>query len=84
VGDVIDELRDAVAAARASQAGHDQDHERVKELLVRARQERPDLGPGDLEEITAKYFDRATISRITVPKLGGKPARKPTRRRPGS
>jgi hypothetical protein len=81
VGDVIDELVAAVATARASGAQADADHERVKELFVRARVERPDLGPGDLEELTEKYMDRSTISRVTVPKMGGPPPRKPTRRR---
>ena len=84
MGDVVQELLAEVKAAREAQTERDAHHERVKELLVRARRERPDLGPADLEELTGKYFDRATISRITVPELGGKPARKPTRRRPGT
>lgn len=82
--DVVDELLEAVKAARESRATADEAHEHVKELLIRARKERADLGPADLEELTARYFDRATISRITVPEMGGKPPRKPTRRRPGS
>lgn len=81
---MVQELLDEVKAAREAQAERDAHHERVKELLIRARKERPDLGPGDLEELTGKYFDRATISRMTVPALGGNPPRKPTRRRPGS
>jgi hypothetical protein len=84
VGDVVDELVAAVATARASTAKAEADHERVKALLVQARIERPDLGPGDLEELTGKYMDRAVISRITVPemtRLGHPPTRKPTRRR---
>lgn len=78
---MIDELVAAVATARTSGEKADADHERVKELLVRARLERPDLGPADLEELTGKYMDRSTISRITVPRMGVKPPRKPTRRR---
>jgi hypothetical protein len=87
VDDVVDELVAAVKAARASTAQAEADHERVKDLFVRARIERPDLGPDDLEELTEKYMDRSVISRITVPemrRLGHEPARKPRRRRPRS
>jgi len=84
---VTDELRAAVARARESRKLADDAHEHVKSLLIRARVERPDLGPDDLEAMTDKYFDRGTISRITVPalrELGHEPARKPSRRRPRS
>jgi hypothetical protein len=84
VADVVDELVAAVATARASTAKADADHQRVKDLLVQARIQRPDLGPADLEELTGKYMDRAVISRVTVPemtRLGHTPTRKPTRRR---
>jgi len=79
--DVVDELLAEVKAAREALAEHERHHERVKELMVRARLEKPEIGPADLEELTGKYMDRATISRITYPKLG-KPVRKNTRRRP--
>lgn len=83
--DVVDELLEAVKTARASRAAADRDHERVKELLIRARRERGDeLGLAELEELTGRYFDRATISRITASKMDGKPPRKTTRRRTGS
>jgi len=81
---VVDELVAAVATARASSAQAATDHERVKELYVRTRIERPDLGPDDLEELTDKYMDRTVISRITVPEMrkqGVEPTRKPRRRR---
>jgi hypothetical protein len=84
VSDVVDELTAAVQTARASARQASADHERVKELLVQARIERPDLGPDDLEELTGKYMDRSVISRITVPamrELGHEPARRPRRRR---
>ena len=84
MSDVVDELVTAVATARASHAQAEADHRRVKALLVQARIQRPDLGPGDLEELTGKYMDRAVISRVTVPemtRLGHAPTRKPTRRR---
>jgi len=83
--DVVDELREAVSAARKSREQANRDHEHVKELLVRARQERgEELGPAELEDLTDRYFDRATISRITVKAMDGKPPRKTTRRRTGS
>ncbi len=80
----MDELVAAVATARASSAQAAADHERVKELYVKARIERPDLGPDDLELITDKYMDRTVISRVTVPEMrkqGVEPGRKPRRRR---
>ena len=82
--DVVDELTEAVDAARKLRAEADQAHERVKELILRVRRERgDDYGPADIELLTGRYFDRATISRMTVPEMGGKPPRKTTRRRPG-
>lgn len=82
--DVIDELTQAVEAARKSRSLADSDHERVKELILRVRLEAgDDYGPADIELLTGRYFDRATISRMTVPEMGGKPPRKSTRRRPG-
>lgn len=81
--DVIDELIAAVAAARESRAAADRDHEHVKDLLLRARIERGDeYGPADLEAITGRYLDRATISRLTSPATPGQ--RKATRRRTGT
>lgn len=82
--DVIDELTQAVEAARKSRSQAERDHERVKELILRVRRERgDDYGPADIELLTGRYFDRATISRMTAPQMGGKPPRKSTRRRPG-
>jgi hypothetical protein len=84
VGDVTEELLAAVAKARASRAEADADHEHVIELLIRHRREKPDYGPGDLEELIDKYLDRGTISRRTAGAFDGQPPRKPTRRRSGS
>ena len=82
--DVVEELAEAVKRARESRAAADRDHERVKELILRVRQERgDDYGPADIELLTGRYFDRATISRMTAPQMGGKPPRKSTRRKPG-
>lgn len=81
VGEVVDELLAEVKAARRTGAAHERHHERVKQLLVQVRQERPDLGLADIEAMIDRYFDRATISRITVPALGDRRTRKPTRKR---
>lgn len=83
--DVVDELIEAVKTARASRATAERDHERVKELILRVRQERgDDYGPADIEEATERYFDRATISRMTKAGLGTTLPRKKGRKRPGS
>jgi hypothetical protein len=72
---VVDDLRAAVEAARASQRRAKEDDERVKELLVRARlQDRKKFGPKVLEQMTDNYLDRATISRITSPALAAQRA----------
>ena len=84
MADVVEELLAEVEAARQASAAHDRHHARVKELLVEVRRDRRDLGPADIEELIGRYFDRGTISRITVPALGGKPPRKSRRKRAGS
>ncbi len=78
---MVDDLLTEVRAARRTGAAHERHHARVKELLVKVRRERPDLGLADIEELIDRYFDRATISRITVPELGADLTRKPTRKR---
>jgi hypothetical protein len=83
--DVVDELKEAVKAARASRKQADDDHERVKELILRVRQEQgSQFGPADIEAMTDRYFDRGTISRMTAPAFGGEPPRKDTRKRPAT
>jgi hypothetical protein len=82
--DVIEELKQAVETARKSREQANRDHEHVKELILRVRQERGEVyGPGDIEAEIDRYFDRATISRMTAAAMGGKPPRKTTRKRPG-
>jgi hypothetical protein len=81
VSDMVDDLLEAVETARASKTAHERDHQRVIDLLVEVRRQRGgELGIGELEEMIGKYMDRATISRKTTPRLGGKPPRKRTRR----
>lgn len=77
----MNDLKEAVQAARASRDRYERDNERVKELLIQARRERADLGIAELEDQIGRYFDRATISRITYPALKDDPPRKTTRRR---
>lgn len=81
----MEELLEAVRAAREDREKADRSHERVKELILRVRQEQGDkFGPADIEAKTDRYFDRGTISRMTAPALGGNPPRKDTRKRPES
>ena len=81
VSDVVNDLLEAVQAARTSKAAHERDHQRVIDLLVEVRRQKgEELGIGELEEMIGKYMDRATISRKTAPRLGGNPPRKRTRR----
>jgi hypothetical protein len=84
VSDVVEDLLAEVRAARRTGAAHERHHARVKELLVQVRRERPDLGLADIEQLIDRYFDRGTISRITVPELGEQLTRKPRRKRAGS
>lgn len=81
---MVDELLAEVDAARRTRDEWERHHERVKELLVQVRREKPDLGLADIEEKIGRYFDRATISRITVPLLGEDRTRKRGRRATGS
>jgi hypothetical protein len=80
--DVVEELLAAVKTAREDREKADRSHEHVKELILRVRKEAgQDYGPGDIEALTDRYFDRGTISRMTAAALGGKPPRKNTRKR---
>jgi hypothetical protein len=72
VSDVVSDLKSAVETARASAKQALADHERVKELLVKARLADEKLGPKMLEQLTDGYFDRATISRMTSEAAGTK------------
>ena len=65
----MDELLAEVRAARRADSARKLHTDRIKALLVRVRLENPDLKVADLEERIGRYYDRATISRITVPAL---------------
>lgn len=58
-----------VKAARRAQASEKRHTDRVKALLVEVRLKRPDLGIADIEAMIGRFYDRATISRITFPAL---------------
>lgn len=67
--DVLDELLAEVKAARRADTARKRRTSRIKELLVQVRIKHPDLGPADIEQLIGRYYDRATISRVTVPEL---------------
>ena len=60
------ELLDEVKAARRAEAADKRHRDRIKQLLVDVRVQRPDLTVADIEEQIGRYYDRATISRITA------------------
>lgn len=66
---MVDELLAEVKAARRAQASEKRHTDRVKALLVEVRLKRPDLGIADIETMIGRFYDRATISRITFPAL---------------
>jgi hypothetical protein len=65
----MDELLAEVKAVRRSDMIRQRRIHRIKQLLVQARMEDPALKVADLEEKIGRFYDRATISRITVPEL---------------
>ena len=70
VTDVVDELLAEVRKARAADNARRKHSERVKELLIRVRQERPDLTIPEIEKMIGRYYDRGTISRVTSAAVG--------------
>ena len=74
MGNVVEDLKTAVEAARASKKQAEADHERVKELLIQARLQDDKLGPKVLERLSGGYLDRDTISRITSPAVAAQRA----------
>lgn len=68
----MDELLAEVRAARRADSARKLHTDRIKQLLVQVRRERPTMTVAEIEEKIGRYYDRATISRITVPALRGR------------
>lgn len=63
---MLKELLDEVKAARRAEAADKRHRERIKQLLIEVRLQRPELTVADIEEQIGRYYDRATISRYTA------------------
>ena len=71
----MEELLAEVRAARLADTARKTHRDKIKELLIKVRLEEPDLTVADLEERIGRFYDRATISRITYPAIkGARPA----------
>jgi hypothetical protein len=64
--DAVDELLAEVKAARRADSARKRHTERVKELLVQVRRDRPDLSVVEIEDMIGRFYDRSTISRMTA------------------
>ena len=62
----MEELLAEVKAARRADTAQKRRTERIKALLVQVRSENPKLKLADLEAKIGKFYDRATISRVTA------------------
>lgn len=62
---LLAEVRAEVRAQKASAARL----ERIRRLLIEVRLADPTMKVADLEERIGKFYDRATISRITYPAI---------------
>lgn len=63
---MLKELLDEVKAARRAEAAEKRHRDRIKQLLVDVRLQRPDLTVADIEEEIGRFYDRASISRFTA------------------
>ena len=63
--DLLAEVRAEVRAAKASEKRR----ERIRQLLIQVRLDDPEMKLADLEAKIGKFYDRATISRITYPAI---------------
>lgn len=70
MSDVVDDLKDEVRLAREAGTAAKQHTDKVKELLVRLRREQPDMTLPEIEDLIGRFYDRATISRLTAPVIG--------------
>lgn len=62
----MDELLAEVRAARRAQKAARTHADRVKELLIQVRLEKPKMSVVEIEGKIGRFYDRATISRITA------------------
>lgn len=65
----MDELLAEVRAARRAQKAARTHADRVKELLIQVRLQKPEMNVVEIEEKIGRFYDRATISRITSPAI---------------
>jgi hypothetical protein len=68
--DAMNELLAEVRAARRTEKTLERHTDRIKELLIEVRRQNPKLKVHELEEMIGRYYDRATISRVTAEPLG--------------
>ena len=66
MSDVVDDLKAEVRAARKATNARKIHAARVKTLLIRLRLEKPELTLPEIEDLIGRFYDRATISRITA------------------
>jgi len=65
----MDDLLAEIRAERRAESASKARRERIKGLLVQVRLDNPGLKVADLEEKIGRFYDRATISRITYPAI---------------
>ena len=63
---MVKDLLDEVKAARRADAASRRHRDRIRQLLVDVRLQRPDLTVADIEAMIGRFYDRATISRFTA------------------
>jgi len=61
----VEELLAEVKAARRADSARRRHTDRIKELLIQVRRERPDLSVVEIEDMIGRFYDRSTISRLT-------------------
>ena len=66
----MEELLAEVRAARRADTAQRAHRKRIKQLLIQVRLEDPDLTVADLEAKIGRFYDRATISRVTADAIG--------------
>lgn len=67
---MVKDLLAEIDAARSEDKQHDQRLERIQNLLIQLRREKPGMTLPEIEDLIGRYYDRATISRKTAAALG--------------